>query len=143
MEDVALLYSLELDDEENEMKWRAKMAETTGKLEDIIKVAESYSFNDDHENAVIWYKKAAEMGDAESLYNIAIEYEHMDADPAEIRRWFEKAIAAGYTHAEVAVAFRTMDGEIFEKDEKKAFELFSKHAQQGDDMSIYGLGSVS
>ena len=140
MEDVALLYSLELDDEENEMKWRAKMAETTGKLEDIIQVAETYSFNDDHENAIIWYKKAAEMGDIKSLYEIGIEYECMDADPAEVRSWFEKAIAAGYLEAEVTVAFRCLHGEIYNKDGKKAFGLFSKHAELGDDMALYGLG---
>ncbi len=138
---VSLVYTLAYDDDENALKWRAKAAEATGKLEDIKEVAENYSMNDDFENSVIWYKKAAELGDIEALYNIGIEYERMDdSDPAEVTYWFEKAIAAGYTEAEVTVAFRCLSGETYKKDENKAFKLFSKHAELGDDMALYGLG---
>ena len=140
MQLVALVYALAYEDEKTAMMWRAKAAEISGNLETIKDVAESYSLDEDSENAIIWYKKAAEMGDNQALYNIGIEYENMGAEPNEVICWFEKAIAAGYTEAEVTVAFRCLRGETYNKDENKAFKLFSKHAELGDDMAIYGLG---
>ncbi|MDE7167605.1 MAG: sel1 repeat family protein [Clostridia bacterium] len=140
MKSVSLVYALGYEDEENALKWLAKAAEASGDLDDILQVAQHYSMDGDRENAIAWYKKAAEMDEAKAFYAIALEYERMDADPAEIKSWFDKAIAAGYTQAEVAVAFRLMHGEVFEKDVNKAFELFSKHAELGDSMGLYGLG---
>jgi TPR repeat protein len=49
--------------------------------------------------AVRWYRKAAERGDGQSQYNLAVFYFHgrgLEANRDEARKWFERARDSGY-----------------------------------------------
>ena len=55
-------------------------------------VAQSY------EDAVKWYRKAANQGFVRAQYNLALKYYYGDGvaqDKAEAKKWFQKAAAQG------------------------------------------------
>jgi hypothetical protein len=52
----------------------------------------------DHKEALRWYRKAANQGDAAAQYNLAGMYatgEGTARDLAEARKWMQKAAASG------------------------------------------------
>lgn len=67
----------------------------------------------DLEAAVAWYRRAAEAGHAEAMFNLAsmlIEGEGCERDPAAAREWIRRSLEGGYAYAEELLAhleFRT------------------------------------
>src|SRR6185295_6454947 len=56
----------------------------------------------DRREAVRWFKRASDSGDALSSYNLAVLYrdgDGVDADPAESLKWFSKAANSGNADA--------------------------------------------
>ena len=56
----------------------------------------------DYAEAVRWYRKAAEQGNANAQYNLGLMYEEglgVAKDGAEAMRWFRKAAEQGYAKA--------------------------------------------
>jgi TPR repeat protein len=52
----------------------------------------------EYAQALAWYQKAAEAGNAEAMYRLVVAYrdgEGVAKDPAQARRWFQKAAEAG------------------------------------------------
>lgn len=140
MKTLALMYSLDLQDEENSLKWYIKAAET-GDLEAIKEVVTHYDCNDDTENAIFWCKKAVETGDAESMYDLARLYEFSEpADMEQAVLWYKKAADNGYANANVKLALLYIDGDGVEKDEKKGFEMLQTEAANGTESAQYRLG---
>ena len=82
MKTLALMYSLDLNDEESSLKWNIEAAET-GDLEAIEAVVAHYDVEDDTENAIKWCKKVAEAGNAESMYTLARLYEFAEEPDME------------------------------------------------------------
>ena len=82
------------------------MAES-GDAEAQFQVARSYYIGDgveeDEEEAVVWYRKAARKGHAEAMYRLGVCY-YLGAGVAEngarAMEWFKKSAAAGFKKAQ-------------------------------------------
>ena len=91
--------------------------------------------------ALSWYGKAAAKGIAAAQYNLgAMHYNGTGTLQSDelAEKWFKEAVAKGYSKAYTAL------GHLYyhkaSPDYKKAFECFSKAAQDGDAMAMYYLG---
>ncbi len=136
---LALMCSLDLDDEEAAIKWYEKAAQT-GDTEAISWLVMHYDAEDDTQNAVKWCKTAAEAGDAEHMYELGRLYEF--AEPSDMENavlWYRKAADNGYRKANVKLALLYMEGDGVEKDQRKAFEMFQTEADAGSSWAKYNV----
>jgi TPR repeat protein len=53
----------------------------------------------DSAQAVSWYRKAADAGDADGMYQLGIMYQNVTPDYAQAMSWYRKAADAGNTMA--------------------------------------------
>jgi TPR repeat protein len=59
---------------------------------------DGHGVSQDYEEAMKWFQKAADLGNAAAMYNIAILYEEgrgVKKDAQEAARWMESALRAG------------------------------------------------
>ena len=57
----------------------------------------------DHEEAVKWYRKAADQGDADAQFNLGVMYyngEGVPEDDKEAVKWWRKAAEQGHAEAQ-------------------------------------------
>lgn len=93
------------------------------------KEAKTYS------EAVEWYKKAAELGDLESLYQIGyIYYYNFNPQlPEEGASWWHKAALLGHSKSQRTYGWYLLYGiHPNEEQEKEAWEWYRKAAENGD-----------
>ena len=95
------------------------------------------------EEAVKWYRKAAEQGDAVAQYKLAWMYENGEGvtqDTAEaVRRW-HKAAEQGYAFAQGNLGAVYNNGYGVTQDDAKAAKWYRKAAEQGDASAQSSLG---
>lgn len=84
------------------------------------------------EEALKWYRKAAEQGDADSEYAIGQYYEYDGNDIKLAIEWYRKAAEQGYVDAQMKMKDCYENGEGLEKDLTQAFEWAEKAAIQGN-----------
>ena len=93
-----------------------------------------YAQSSSMEDAVKWYWKAANQGDAESQLQLGICYVLGKGVPESSEtavEWFEKAAKQGNVEAQYRLGLQYTSGEGIPKDLKKAFQLFKAAADQG------------
>lgn len=93
-----------------------------------------YAQSSSMEDAVKWYWKAANQGDAESQLQLGICYALGKGVPESSEtavEWFEKAAKQGNVEAQYRLGLQYTSGEGIPKDLKKAFQLFKAAADQG------------
>ena len=96
-------------------------------------------FNQSHK-ALPWFKKAAELGDAQAQLELAELYEAGDGvkkDKELAIYWYEKAAAQEHDEAQLALALHYLEDL---EDVSEAMILLEKSAQQGNATSQYRLG---
>jgi TPR repeat protein len=95
----------------------------------------------DQEKATAFFQKAADKGNTDAMVRLGAKLlggQGIKPDAAKGKGWFEKAIAAGATGAKVALAsiYETGTGTEREpgvaKDTRKAFQLYTEAADEGD-----------
>jgi TPR repeat protein len=92
-----------------------------------------------NDQALIWYRKAAEQGQVEAqnylgwFYNAAQDY-----SPAVA--WYRKAAEQGYAEAQYNLGWLYAKGRGVAQDDKQAVDWFSKAAQQGYADAQFNLG---
>ncbi len=103
-----------------------------------------------YEEAVKWYRKAAELEHAGALYKLGECYDEgygVKTDKKEAVKWYRKAAELG--HADAMYALGCYYGDVFggtyDRNENlkwssKAAELYRKAAEQGDVNAQYSLG---
>ena len=84
------------------------------------------------EEAIKWYKKAAEQGDYHSEYAIGQYYECEGNDIKLAIEWYRKAAEQGYVDVQMKMKNCYENGEGLEKDLTQAFEWAEKAAIQGN-----------
>ena len=87
----------------------------------------------DLRDAAVWYRKAAEQGDAEAQNNLEALYA-TDREPRsypEVVRWYRAASGAGRSGSTSNLAMMYLQGRGTPRDLEQAFELFQKAANQG------------
>ncbi len=90
----------------------------------------------DAPEAIGWYEKAAEHGDAEAQWRLGITYVNGDLgkaqDYAKARQNFEGSAASGYPKAFTDLGSMYAMGEGVERDPMKARQLYEQGADAGD-----------
>jgi TPR repeat protein len=97
----------------------------------------------DEKEAVKWYTKAAEQGDAWAQSNLGFCYEKgtgVAKDEKEAVKWYTKAAEQGNARAQNNLGFCYEKGTGVAKDEKEAVKWYTKAAEQGDAWAQSSLG---
>ncbi len=95
-------------------------------------------------NAIEWYRKAADQGNARAQYNLGWCYANskgMDKAPVEAVKWYRKAAEQGNARGQYNLGLCYEYGKGVTKDMREATEWFRKAAEQGDAKSQHELGS--
>ncbi len=96
--------------------------------------------------AVYWWRKGADRGDADCMYAIGRCYRHGDHGVEKDRRksceWLIKASELGHADSTYLLAVCYQLGEGVDIDEAKAFELNVKAAELGHLMGTFNLGNL-
>ncbi len=90
--------------------------------------------------ARVWYKKAAELGDARAQYALARDFEPFESPQAVA--WLHKAAAQGHAQAQCALAEMQYQGVGVEQDRLSALAWYARAAAQGDAQAQFRLGSL-
>lgn len=88
----------------------------------------------DYTEAMSWYRKAAQLGDAQAQFNIALLYqegEGVKQDYSEAIAWYRKAAEQGHAAAQNNLATMYNDGHGVKQDRVEALGWFQKAAEQG------------
>jgi TPR repeat protein len=84
---------------------------------------------------VKWYRKAAEQGEAQSLYNLGLCYETakgVGKDKAEAVKWYRQAAELGHAFAYQKLGYCYAEGEGVSTNQEEAAKWYLKAAEQGD-----------
>lgn len=95
--------------------------------------------NNNYEEAVKWFRKAAENGYADAQNRLGVRYskgEGVIQDEEEALIWFVKAAEQGHSKAQSNIGCCYYYGEGVPKDEYKSKEWLRKSAEQGDEKAI-------
>ena len=97
----------------------------------------------DEKQAVYWYRKATEQGDADAQCNLGVCYKRgrgIDQDAKQAAEWYRKAAEQNHALAQNNLGWCYANGYGAEKDEKQAVEWYRKAAAQGDVDAQNNLG---
>lgn len=103
-----------------------------------------YALNDCYE-AIKWIGMAAEMGNAEALFNMGIFYlEGMgcDQDMEKCANYLHRAARRRHPEAQFAYADLLSNGWGIEQDEKRAMKWYLDAAENGHVEAMYRLGEI-
>lgn len=99
--------------------------------------------NENYSEAVKWYKKAAELGHAESQFCLGYCYEKeigVFNDLSESVKWYKKAAEQGYAEAQWRIGMFYEEGVGVSKDYSEAIKWYKKSAEQGNRSAQYSVG---
>ena len=116
-----------------------------GDVEAQHQLAALYKHQQNYNEAAVWYEKAAQQGNADSQYNLAIVYDygygrHRSSKDAAF--WYRKAAEQGVEAAQFALAMCLEYGKGVKRDESAAANWYEKAAIQGDGVSMGSLGAM-
>ncbi|MDA7658743.1 sel1 repeat family protein [Akkermansiaceae bacterium] len=97
----------------------------------------------DAEEAVKWYRRAADQGNATAQYSLGRSYDYgegVEKDAEEAVKWYRKAAEQGNATAQSSLGWNYDNGEGVEKDAEEAVKWYRKAADQGDAPAQYNLG---
>lgn len=119
----------------------------SGDAEAQCRLGECYAHGtgveENKEEAVKWFRKAAEQGNAEAQYHLGECYydgEGVEQDIEEAVEWYREAAEQGYAPAQYMLGLCYYDGEGTGKDEEEAVKWYRKAAEQGDGYAQFMLG---
>lgn len=100
-----------------------------------------YGENDiaiDHEEAIKWWRKAAEQGNARGQWAVG-NYYFDNRDFAQAVQWFEKSANQGEALSQLLLGMCYFKGLGVGRDIQKGYDLVKKAAEQGDESAIKQL----
>ncbi len=92
-----------------------------------------------------WLLRAANLGSAQSAFNVAVMYERgfvVERDSSKAAEWYRKAADAGLPTAKHNLALLLRDGKGVPRDVKAANQLLLSAARQGMAASMFTLGDI-
>ena len=103
-------------------------------------------FNEkNYSEAVEWYRKSAEQGNASGQANLGYMYSNgygVTKDYAEAIKWYRKSAEQGDAVGEVNLGFMYRNGFGVAKDEAEAVKWYRKSAEQGNSVGQRNMGVV-
>ncbi len=96
-------------------------------------------------DAVTWYHKAAEQGDAAAQYNLGVMYQNGEGVPKsyeEAVRWYHKAADQGYAVAQYNLGVMFHYGLGVPQNYDEAVRWYRKSAEQGNADAQFNLGNM-
>jgi TPR repeat protein len=99
--------------------------------------------NKEYVEAVKWYRKAAEQGNADALRNLGLSYEFgygVEKDEVEAVKWYRKAVEQGNDYAQFNLGCMYERGRGVEKNEVEAVKWYRKAAESGYASVQFELG---
>lgn len=116
--------------------------------EEAYKIGDDYYFgkngkSQDYIEAVKWYLKSAEQGDAYAQNDLGYCYDKglgVSQDYAEAIKWYRKAAEQGYAVAQNGLGFCYYNGQGVTQDYAEAVKWYRKAAEQGDAYAQLNLG---
>jgi len=99
----------------------------------------------DVKQAVAWFRKAAEQGDAEGQYGLGMCYfvgAGLEQDDAQAFHWYSKAAEQGLARAQNNLGGMYIDGRGVARDPELAVQWLVKAAEQGDVKAQNTLGAI-
>jgi TPR repeat protein len=100
----------------------------------------------DLKQAVAWYRKAAEQGDAQAQCNLGCMYskgQGVQQDFKQAAAWYQKAAEQGYAKAQHNLGVMYSKGQGVQQDFKQAAAWMQKAADQGHTKAHLCLGNLS
>jgi len=97
----------------------------------------------DYAEAMRWYRKAVEQGNAKAQTNLGIIYENGHGIPqnyAEAMRWYRKAAEQGHAQAQHKLGVMYENGHGVPQDYAEAMRWYRKAAEQGSAQAQNNLG---
>jgi uncharacterized protein len=106
----------------------------------------------DYKEAVKWYTKAAEQGDAEAQSNLGVMYQNGQGVPQDYKeavKWYTKATEQGFaqaqsnlTDAQFSLGAMYQNGQGVPQNYKEAIKWYRISAEQGNAETQYILGTM-
>ena len=96
-----------------------------------------------HAEAMKWYRKAAEKGNANALFRMGYMYENgksVKKDYAEAMKWYRKAAEKGHAEAIFCIGFLYLLGNGVKHDYSLAMKCFKKANEKGYARAAYWVG---
>ncbi|RLA45640.1 MAG: hypothetical protein DRR06_06825 [Gammaproteobacteria bacterium] len=96
-----------------------------------------------YQQALEWYRQAAQQGNAHAMYNIGVFYDRgysVDVDYEEASNWYRKAAALGFPAALYNIGIMYEYGQTVPKDYAKAHEYYLMAAEKGEPSAQFSLG---
>ena len=97
----------------------------------------------DPSRSVVYYRKAAEMGDVYAQFNLAVSYDTGFGVPMnfhEAVKWYRRAAEQGADFAQYNLATMYEEGNGVDKDYRQAAYWYQKAAEQGNKQAQNNLG---
>ena len=130
----ALIYFKQLADNENNPAAQNKLG---------IMFLKAYGVQQNHEEALKYFHKAAKQGNEAAQHNLGLSYElgnGVTKDYIEAVKWYRKAAEQGYANAQRNLGFMYFKGHGVSKDYTEAVKWFREAAEQGDAKAQCNLG---
>jgi TPR repeat protein len=99
----------------------------------------------DYSEAMKWFQKAADQGDAEAQVNLGGMYfngQGVKQDYAEAVKWFQKAAEQGDTYAQNNLGVMYSKGQGLKQDYAEALKWFQYAAEKGYAEAQFNLGAI-
>jgi membrane associated rhomboid family serine protease len=97
------------------------------------------------QEAIKWYIKAADLGDAEAQYDLGDIFEHGEGVPTDMPTaiaWYTKGAEQGESLAQDRLARIYENGSGVPRDMREAIKWYRKAAEQGEILDQYRLGEL-
>jgi TonB family protein len=132
------------DQPASEPRTRAEAGDAQAQTALGLAYSEGRGVPKDDAEAVQWFRRAAKHGDPAAQYYIGVCYASglgVKADSEEAAKWWRKAEKAE-PRARARLGALYWNGEGVERDVKKAFQLTSSAAQDGNRAAMFGFGMM-
>ncbi len=109
----------------------------------MFQLGRSHDAAKDYQNALIWYRKAAEQGHASAQSNLGTMYRNgrgVTQDDQQAVAWYRKAAAQGNAYAQNNLGWMYQNGRGVTQDDQQAVAWYQKAAAQGNAFAQNNLG---
>ena len=111
--------------------------------EELLRIGNEYYDDKNYIEAIKYFQKAAEKGNANAQYNLGCCYEYgkgVSVDYTEAVKWYRKAAEKEYADAQYNLGYCYENGKGLSQDYTEAVKWYRKAAEQGHANAQYNLG---